>query len=1302
MGVAPEPEEVQTEVVRVELVNGDQTHKLEGALDRGANKLRSPPPAGERAGPTQPGGAGTPVKGRPARKEQKPKAPKKERVPEEHEKTLQAALQNAWKGYYGYHELVHATAKWQLKGIVRARILQMLEKEKASCFWIATCLTVGDAELTRFGLLAEKVLGEGRLDKGVAADEAVIMLREARVACVVYWHNPELGDISQSGQPEKRQKTYGPMHVLCGDAEKFAPHWLPIDRVKEGEKWKVPLTVLQTALRVADKVGKQKGKGQRKPMANAQNQYAVLDDEAGADEDEPEAEVQPEERRRVEALALMALLEHAPRVQEEEARMPALEPGVVAGPPSGGGSSSSSSSSAGSSSSSSSSLTRPGAAQPRGAGAQQPPDRIARWQAQVQQPQRLEQRRGVPRHVLAPRPPHQVPLALNEIQGGQLPFVDAAYSWNPPPCTRKSPWGAITRWYCANTSESCLGALQCEESCWRRWSTFGCRTLLYEARKEVLIGRGVAPGDWLFERVIGDHEVNSNLTAMGALRLESVESLNCGSRVLKLGPIVEIELPDARRYKVAKLEKCLYAGTLLHWVASNIGYSRDLVKSIGLRTQRVEPLVVESLSELPTKESRTRALYSALVPLVSESLRGPLNDVRNEHLAQGADIEEFAPAKIVAQLAAVERSVASRLQSVPAFGNGKTRSPKSCVSCGVMPEGKYRWKHRICSKCRSSLEKQGYTSWAGYQVQQNFHVPNCYPGLVKVRGEQLPPKASKWEQAECYPTPERELEVDIDVARLPLKRANRPKVWREMEKEDLDKLKAPLPDTWTHVLGGIACSGARPMVSARTGYNCAKALIGRTFLKLPPRPWNPNGGPLPGIWRWVRRFVPLLLPDFRAEKMVFEEWLETMPRHRKAALLRGWNRYCRTGWMKGYAGFTSFVKTELLPGFGKVNGDLTRLEEMLDRAIHGPSEESHCIVGPVVKPLVRKLKKIWPCDGPIFYGSTSPEKLHRWLQDLVAEPRQYMWCDFSMYDRTHSLESWGFLEWLYGDQGDDFRQVMNAWRRPKGHFGPLRYQAQVCNASGRDDTALANALLNGFATYLSACAAWLGVEVMELTLEQVTAMRGVIRLSVCGDDSLGWLPSCSEERMATFRRSFNANIEKFGFVAKLCTSPRVEECVYLGMRPYPTAKGWFWGKTIGRSTYKMGWMLFKEGRDPMAHITGVADMHVLCSSHVPVLADLAKKIVELRQGARRTPVALDGNKPWEWTYQAGVDYDEITLASVARQYSRRSTEGNPCDFEREVTVQDLKDLIATINAVERLPCVLDHWVWKHMIYADDL
>jgi hypothetical protein len=171
-----------------------------------------------------------------------------------------------------------------------------------------------------------------------------------------------------------------------------------------------------------------------------------------------------------------------------------------------------------------------------------------------------------------------------------------------------------------------------------------------------------------------------------------------------------------------------------------------------------------------------------------------------------------------------------------------------------------------------------------------------------VHGEELPPKAAKWELVDTGPgmtgcPMSTGVKCDFQTARAQLSRDNAPKRWRDMEKEDLERLRVPVTPRFSHVLGGIGCSGARPMVSARTAYNCAKALLGRVFLRLPERPWNPEGGPMPGIWAKAKEFVDLLLPGFEAPRMAFAEWLETMPKRRRAALQRGWDRYQRAGWL---------------------------------------------------------------------------------------------------------------------------------------------------------------------------------------------------------------------------------------------------------------------------------------------------------------------------------------------------------------------------------------------------------------------
>lgn len=560
-----------------------------------------------------------------------------------------------------------------------------------------------------------------------------------------------------------------------------------------------------------------------------------------------------------------------------------------------------------------------------------------------------------------------------------------------------------------------------------------------------------------------------------------------------------------------------------------------------------------------------------------------------------------------------------------------------------------------------------------------------------------------------------DVRIDWELARLDRPGFERPQKWDDMVKEDLDRLETPDPPKFTHALAGVGISGGRPMVSANTTYNKAKALFGRVYRQQPGADWGK--GPAPEIWTWARQFVDHLLPGLFAEKMPVEEWLDSMPSRRRTALRLAYLKYSRAGWKEGYKKFVAFVKTELLPGFAKRGGDLDRLLDMMDRIIQGPCDETHVIAGPWLKPLVKKLKEIWTSDGPIFYGSASPESLHKWLQRLLDRPGvqasgvegqtdpTFFWSDFTMFDNTHSRDSWAFMRYLYrraGIDDPDFWRVLDAWEKPAGRIGAMCYQARTMNASGRDDTSLANGVLNGVATYLSACAALLGVPLCSITIDDVRKCLPQIVLSVSGDDSLGRVPNMTLEQRLGFRERMIENLRMFGFTAKLFCSTRVEDAVYLGMRPYPTRSGWFWGKTIGRSTYKMGWVVDRGSRDVMAHITGIADMHKLCSSHVPVLSDLADTILRLRDGAKRSPPILDPNKPWEWTFKSGVGYDDLTLASVARAYSTVPTRDGSHEVDQEVTVADIKDLVDTIRGIERLPCVVDHWVWRRMVLVDDL
>lgn len=827
---------------------------------------------------------------------------------------------------------------------------------------------------------------------------------------------------------------------------------------------------------------------------------------------------------------------------------------------------------------------------------------------------------------------------------------------------------------------------------------------LVEARLAVFESTTLRSGDYLYvldrPTQIGD----SHVLEGGALSLRDMSGVELHGLFYPLGVLKEVEANNGK-YLVREVLPAHVSAF------ERLPYWRELTTARFFKPVPHKSLNWESVSALgtektPADEGKKRALFQYLRQLVPESSQGPFMEMRS--LALAGQIES-KPEVLARAACDLDRLV--RENAVEALGYGrKVRCPKTCVSCGRdPPTGPYRWKHRVCVECAKALRTRGHVSLAGQHVQQNLRVPTCYPGIVQVAGEQYPAPKGKWDRVVVQDTRfNRETGASEPYSRVqrmdappnvPRAHGERGRKWVDAEKEDLAKLAGPLPFKPAFALAGIACSGARPMVSAQSDHNRFKALLGRVFQKPPPNPWGQ--GPHPGVWVFAERMKRAILPELDTEDMTLEDWLASMPARRRRVLSRAAELYKEGGLRKNDSAFTAFVKTELLPGFKQhlsqgycLDDCLTDISEMLDRLIQGPGEKTHVVAGRKLKPKVAKLKELWACDQPLVYGSVGPEALHKLLQRLVEADGTYFCCDFSLFDRTHSDESWDFVESFYDKSDPDFAKVLRWWRRPTGSIGPFRYKGHTMNASGRDDTSLANAILNGFATTLSATAALFDIPMHLVDEEDVRKFQAVSVLSVAGDDSIGVLPRLSPERLRAFEAAFNANIAHFGFVAKLQTMQSVEDVVYLGMRPYRVAGRWFWGKTIGRATYKMGWVLDPENRDILAHITGVADMHLLCSAHVPVLSDLARKIVQLRAGARRTPVVQDPNRPWEWAQEGSLPYDGETLEQVARVYSRLSGVA--------VVASDVQSLIREIESITALPCVLDHWLWRLMVASDEL
>lgn len=590
----------------------------------------------------------------------------------------------------------------------------------------------------------------------------------------------------------------------------------------------------------------------------------------------------------------------------------------------------------------------------------------------------------------------------------------------------------------------------------------------------------------------------------------------------------------------------------------------------------------------------------------------------------------------------------------------------------------------------------GFVSELGRQVRELYECAGGESGLVYFPGMQVTPDPAKLLRVDLPPGA-----VKFRSTAAPFQVEGYGK-WMPITVADIERFHQPVDPTPLVRLVGPCVSGCYYTATARTDYNRVVAVICRAFLKTPLCD--------PQIWQFTKGFLHLLLPLWLSPPAEMDRllWLASMPAERRGPLLEAMELYDRVGWQEVFALFHAFIKHELLPLYQKMHSCIVPLVHQIPRLIQAPHDVCHVIASPKIKPYLNWLKEQWHVEHFLFYGSTTPEKLHRWLARATRGPKLVFWSDYSMFDASQVGPHWDFVESvLYGQykHDQDFQKVLSVLRKPTGTVGRnLKYTGRQCMTSGRPDTALVNALLNGLAMTLSVTSAWYGVPLLALTASHLHRIACELQLSVCGDDALGFLPPVGQDRARHFAEACKKNIASFGFTAKFFFSDRFEDAVYLGHRPYLVAGEWYWGKTLGRCLPKLGFQASLKG-DPAAFFMGICKMHQTCSRHVPVLIDVVDRWVACRPGAKVTEYKLDlENKPWEAMSKGPGHYDDSTLEALARAYT---VDSRPCRADLaldsvKVDVADFKALIAYVQErVTGLPCVLDHWLLTHMVMVDE-
>lgn len=488
---------------------------------------------------------------------------------------------------------------------------------------------------------------------------------------------------------------------------------------------------------------------------------------------------------------------------------------------------------------------------------------------------------------------------------------------------------------------------------------------------------------------------------------------------------------------------------------------------------------------------------------------------------------------------------------------------------------------------------------------------------------------------------------------------------------------------------GIGLNGAYPFCSSVGPRPLLEAILYRIFKDIPERqcPERP-------CFEAVVRVIDVLLPGFcdPCEPMSVFQWIRSyrVSRRRHALIRAHWQRVERGCNHQDYGKVGAFVKTEKLPWFKPVGGEPYVSEcAYIARLIQAPHDEAHLDAGPFLKPLVHRLKSIWHEHNWIFYGSREPEVLDVWLS-RISGCRSFFWADYSAFDATHSDLSWWMIEGLYSRiyPRGSFPQLwmaLDAWREPKGKCKVrkegvvITYQAPPSNASGRDDTALANALFNGLCLATAFAAELSGVEIEDLTPDHFALAERLCKISIVGDDSL---VGCDFD---VSQYDPVRHLRRFGLVVKSEHSSYLGAVTYLGQMPYFVGGGWVWGPTLGRCLYKAFWQLERDAH-PVAWLRGVA-LQLSLFRHVPVLVEFAERVLLLTRGPI-TPVTRDPNRPWTMRDRPTAAWDPITLLHLSRRYGATP----------ELILSD----IALVKRVTTLPCVGRFPFLNMCVTQDDL
>lgn len=344
--------------------------------------------------------------------------------------------------------------------------------------------------------------------------------------------------------------------------------------------------------------------------------------------------------------------------------------------------------------------------------------------------------------------------------------------------------------------------------------------------------------------------------------------------------------------------------------------------------------------------------------------------------------------------------------------------------------------------------------------------------------------------------------------------------------------------------------------------------------------------------------------------------------------------------------FGTFVKRELAatrsPEFvcGMLSGN--------PRLIQGPPEASHVAAGPSLRVFTKELHENWNFENFITYvGGATPSDMQKYALENMnvdgsnrLENVSYFMNDYSMFDSTYTRSLFEHIVYpIYSylgvmlKEGDEVNigrpcgplanladAAIRYWERPKGRLSSgVKYTSSSMNASGRDDTAAMNALVNGLCIFASFLSYYFEVpmhHVDRLSDPQISEVVEKIHIAILGDDSLVRVHNSllRGASYADFKTAIAGNVACWGIEAKPQMENEFRRVVFLGSRPYPCTikdeESVLWGPTIGRRLYKMGCSVDMQSR-PAEWLYSVMDATLRTAAHVPIISNTARAVMKI-------------------------------------------------------------------------------------------